>query len=113
MPPGVFDREGMTRLIERQNKKLSQASKRLPNALVVNFDELRSETTCSQIFEFCLPYPFDQEWWQGISRVNLQINMPAFMRYVVAYQPQIAGAAFQAKAATIAALRNGQRWHSH
>jgi hypothetical protein len=105
MPPGVFDRDGMTRLMTRLDLKLSQAAKGLPNALVVTFEELKTEEACSRVFEYCLPYPHDPAWWRAVSAVNLQINMPAFMRYVVAHKAQMAGAAHQAKTITIAGIK--------
>jgi hypothetical protein len=107
MPPGVFDREGMTRLMKRLDMKLAQAVKRIPNPLVVPFEELKTEEACARIFEHCLPYPHDHKWWEVLSGMNLQINMPHFMRYVVAHRPQMAGAALQAKAVTIAAMKAG------
>jgi hypothetical protein len=106
MPPGTFDRAGMTKLMLRQEQKLNQVQKRT-KALMIGFEELNSPSSCRELFEYCLPYEFDRAWWDSFSKVNLQINMPSFMRYVVAYRAQMAGAALQAKTVTIAALRGG------
>lgn len=107
MPAGVFDREGMMRLIVRQDKKLDQVARRL-NCVQVGFEHLNSERVCRELFEYCLPYDFDAAWWRAVSAANFQINMPAFMRYIIAHKPQIDAAAYQAKAVTIAALKGAR-----
>jgi len=110
--PGVFDRSGLTALMERQDYKISQILRRYPTTLAMSFDELKSETSCKTIFEYCLPYEHDHQWWHVLSGINLQINLPAFLRYTIAYRPQITGAALEAKGVTLFKMRGGQKWHS-
>ena len=112
MPEGVFDRNAMTSLMTRLDLKLSQVSKRLPNTLTLSFDSLKDEAACAQVFEYCLPYSHDHKRWRILSGINLQISIPVFMRYIIAHQPQIAGAAAQAKGVTLLKMKGGQKWHS-
>ena len=48
---------------------------RLPQTLVVNFDELRQPEAGREVYEYCLERPFDRQWWVEMSRRNLQIDM--------------------------------------
>lgn len=100
MPPGVFDREMMTRYLTREDFKLAQVARRR-EALVVGFDDLKNEETCAKIFEYCLPYPHDHEWWRLLNGINLQINMLQFMRYTVAHRPQLDAVSAAAKRAIL------------
>lgn len=108
MPPGVFNREGMARYLTREDAKLAQIAKRR-ETLVVSFDDLKNEETCARVFEYCLPYPHDHEWWRLLSGMNLQINMLQFMRYTVAHRPQLD---IVAAAAKHAILQDLLKWRS-
>lgn len=109
MSAGTFDCGSMTRLMRRQNAKLTQVAERT-KCVQIGFEQLSNETACRELFEYCLPYDFDREWWRNISSINLQISMPEFMRYIISHKPQIDGAAYQAKVATITALKERHKW---
>lgn len=52
-----------------------------PNALAVDYKDMGSEEVCKAIFEHCLPYPFDKEWWVSMSRQNVKIeDVEQFLR---------------------------------
>jgi hypothetical protein len=86
---GQFDRERLMRKMIHLNAKLDQIERRLPNVLSVKFDDLREEAVCAQIFEFCLPYKHDTEWWKLLNPINIQCSMIALLRYAGAYQDQL------------------------
>ena len=86
---GQFDRETLTQAMRKLDAKLSQAAKRLPNVLEVQFSELEWAGTCAEVFEHCLPYKFDREWWEYLAPVNVQCDFHAHMRYAQAYAPQL------------------------
>lgn len=84
-----LDRAQFTKHIQWLNRKLDQIECRVPNVLSVSFDELKKESVCKRVFEFCLPYPHDHRWWAKLAKLNLQIDMHHLMRYVAANQTQL------------------------
>lgn len=96
--PGVaFDRSHLERLVRQLDRKLDQIEGRTANVLSVPFDRLDDEATCARIFEHCLPYHHDHAHWQNLAAVNIQIDMPALMKYFAAYRPQLDKLALVAK----------------
>lgn len=100
-----FDRDEMTRSVKRLDRKLDQIEARVPGVMSVRFSDLENEATCASVFEHCLPYRHDAEWWATTAALNLQINMPALIRYAAAHRPQMAKLAKVAKHRTISAMR--------
>lgn len=94
---GAFDPIALDGLLKRLDAKLDQIRARRRGVLFVKFEDLQREDVCRDIFEHCLPYPFDREWWRTISQFNLQANVPAVMAYHIAFAPQIAKMALAAK----------------
>ena len=85
---GQFDRELLTKAMQRLEFKLNQASKRLNNVLDVNFSDLTKEATCRKIFEHCLPFEWDTAWWAALDKVRVNCAFHAQMRYAAAFGPQ-------------------------
>ena len=71
---GVFDRAKLTKLFNRSRKCLDKIA-RDPSVLVINYDDLEKEEICKHLFEFCLPYQFDREWWMYYHEKNIQMIM--------------------------------------
>jgi hypothetical protein len=84
-----FDADKLTKNMARYDAKLRQITRRLPNALSVEFGDLNDEKTVKDIFEFCLPYRFDCEWWKSLAKKDLQCSMRALMRYAAANRAPI------------------------
>lgn len=104
-----FDRGYMTWLMTRWDHKLDQIEKRVPNVLSVRFNGLAHEPICRRVWEHCLPYSFDQKWWETMHPLNIQVDMAATIRHVRAFQPQMLNLAKTAKALEIAAMRPPER----
>lgn len=85
---GLFNAEILHRTMVRLDHKLDQIEQRL-DVVSVQYDDLKSEETCKQIFEHCLPYRHDHDWWQTMDQMNLQINLLHLLEYFNAYQPQL------------------------
>jgi hypothetical protein len=103
--PGLsFDRAVLEQTITKLDRKLDQIEARCDNVLSVNFDDLNDEMVCAIAFEHCLPHAHDHEHWARLAPVNVQINMPALMRYAQAYQPALDKVAAIAKHQTLAAM---------
>ncbi len=76
----VFDRNKLRKILAKGERALHKIAKD-PNVLVVNYDDLNKEEICARIFEFCLPYKFDKEWWNYYKDINIQINMGLLIQY--------------------------------
>lgn len=92
-------------IIRRLDRKLDQIEKRVPLVLRVTFDELKTEAACRELFEYCLPYPFDVNWWRAIAPINLQSHMLHTFRHYDAHRPQLEKLAKIAKHKMLTALR--------
>ena len=87
---GGFDPIALDGLLKRLDAKLDQIAARWRGPIIeIQFEGLSSETACKAVFEHCLPYEFDAEWWRIISGFNLQCSMPSLMRHSKAFGPQI------------------------
>jgi hypothetical protein len=84
-----FDAPALTRAMRRLDAKLDQVQRRVRNVLTVSFEDLATEDACQRVFEHCLPYRHDHEWWSRASAANLQTDMRAMTRYVTANLPQL------------------------
>lgn len=100
----LFDEAKLIGILTKQDHKLDQIEHRLPGVLSLGFGELSSEDSCRTLFEHCLPYRHDHDWWQAMAPVNLQVNMMALMRHYAAYQPQMTKFALMAKHRTISGM---------
>jgi GNAT superfamily N-acetyltransferase len=87
--PGMFDADRLETLISRLDGKLRQIERRLPGVLSLTFDDLATEAGCAAMFEHCLPYRHDRDWWERCASVNLQTDLPATLRYYNAHAPQL------------------------
>lgn len=108
MPEGAgFDPIALDGLLKQTDAKLDQIAARWPSfKLNVNFHDLGNEAVCKEIFEWCLPYQFDADWWRAFSKVNLQVSMPFLMRHAKAFEPQMTRFAKIAKQRMIAEITN-------
>ena len=91
----AFNRTDLTREMHKLDRALNRIEGAVPNVLSVQFSDMADEDTCKALFEHCLPYDHDPEWWASLSEVNTQGNMRAILRYYTAHKPQILAAARQ------------------
>ena len=78
-----WDRPALTRLMVAGDRKLDQIEARLP-VMSVPFAELAREDVCAEIFEHCLPYAHDHDYWRRLDRTNVQIDVPALFAEMAA-----------------------------
>lgn len=100
----AFDPAILTATIKKLAAKLDQIERRWPGAISVTYDDLRHEETCKRVFEHCLPFRHDHAWWEAASALNLQADMPALIRYMLAYQPQLEKVAAMVRQKTLVTL---------
>jgi hypothetical protein len=65
---------------------LDKIEKHGKNVMSVKFEDLNKEDTAKMVFEHCLPYKFDKNWFDKFANLNLIINARAFFRYKMAYR---------------------------
>jgi GNAT superfamily N-acetyltransferase len=75
----------------------------------VEFANLAHEATCARLFEHCLPYPHDHDWWASWNGQRVSGNLAAQVRYCRAYMPQLQKLAGIAKQATLAQMHRCNR----
>lgn len=98
---GSFERDSLTALMKGLDAKLAQIERRLPAALTIRFEDLRSEQICAAIFEHCLPYKHDAQRWRALSKRNMQCSMPTLLRYMAAFAGPLEKLRSMAKQATL------------
>jgi GNAT superfamily N-acetyltransferase len=90
--------------LRKLEAKLTQISARVPGALTVAYADLAREDVCAKVFEHCLPYKHDPEWWRFVAPLNLQAKMHGFTRYFEAHKKQLAVASDVAKQKMLARI---------
>lgn len=90
--------------LRRRSAKLDQIEARVPGVMKLSYADLAREDVCAAVFQHCLPYAADHDWWASLSRQNLQVNPRALDRYVTAYRKRLTALEGAAKQASMAAL---------
>lgn len=88
-----FDRDRLISGMRRIDRALDRIEESIPDVLSVRFEALAEEDTCRRVFEHCLPYQHDHAWWETLAPLNVQADMRALMRYMLAHQGQTGTAA--------------------
>ena len=99
-----YDRSVLYENISRLDAKLEQIEHRAQHMISLRYDDLKRLPVCEQIFEYCLPYKFDEDWWIWLDSNNVQCSVTALNRYHTAYKPQLDKLAKTAKHAMIAEM---------
>lgn len=87
--------------VTKLDRKLDQIEGRYPNVRSIQYDSLRDEIVCAELFEYCLPYGHDSERWKVLDAENIQINLAAQIRYGKANLAALTKLAAQSKQATL------------
>lgn len=102
---GVAFDDTLAPLMRRLDHKLDQVEKRVPGVRSFAFADLKRETACADLFEHCLPYAHDSDWWRRIDALNLQVNLGHVARYMQAHRPQVDKLTKQAKQRMLSGLQ--------
>ncbi len=87
----TYDKEKLIGVMEYGNRMLDDVAKNLPNCLKLEFSDLDTKDGCAALFEHCLPFKFDQEWWDGQRAKNIQVDVAEYVRYYHENRPEIDG----------------------
>lgn len=88
-----FDAVRLTQQMRKLDRALVRIEDGAPRAISVNCRDLADEDGCAHIFEHCLPFEHDHDWWATMAPINARANMPALMLYIAAHRPQLDRAA--------------------
>jgi len=61
-------------IVARHQRHFNTAAKFAEHKLVVDFEDLKEEACCKEVFEFCLPYKHDHDHWKKLEGQNLQTD---------------------------------------
>jgi hypothetical protein len=75
-----IDEAMLRRVIAYENRCLEKISAR-PGVLTADFKDLVRPDVCAAIFEHCLPYRFDEEWWEFMEARNVQSDVVEMFAY--------------------------------
>lgn len=103
---GTYDVPGLHRIMSYGGRMLKQISAQ-PGVLSINFADLATEDGCAAIFEFCLPYRFDREWWIEMRDKNIQVDVKAFLLRYAAMRPDVERFKALCRAELLALRRSG------
>ena len=82
--PYEMDWAYIARELQRQDVALDEVADRWPQALSIAYADLAHEETCARLFQHCLPYRHDHEWWASLAQQNLQADVDGVVRDVAA-----------------------------
>jgi hypothetical protein len=85
-----YDEPRLRKVMAYGNRMLDEIAAQ-PGTLVLDFDQLATREGCKAVFEHCLPYPFDDEWWQAHKDRNIQCDVASVIRYYHENRPEIDG----------------------
>jgi hypothetical protein len=75
----TYDQHRLRRIMTYEGRCLEKISN-LPGVMSVEYADLEKGETCRDIFEFCLPYHFDYDWWEAMRQKNIQVDLNKFFR---------------------------------
>lgn len=78
----TWDEEKMHKILMRGDRELRKLAQS-PEVLAIEYAELATCEGCKKIFEFCLPYEFNDDWWELTKDQNIQIDMKKFFQYAL------------------------------
>jgi len=85
----TYDKERLSKVMAYGNRMLDEICQEMPGALVLDYADLGTEQGCRAIFEHCLPFQFDRDWWLKLKDRNLQVNVAEHIRYYHENRPEI------------------------
>ncbi len=75
-----IDEDKLRRVIAYEVRCMEKLSQQ-PGVLTVDFDDLDRRDVVRAVFEHCLPYRFDEDWWQHMRVRNIQSSVADLFRY--------------------------------
>lgn len=108
----TYDEVRLRKVMAYGDRMLDKIS-RLPGVLTVDFSDLVTENTCRKIFEHCLPYEFDRDWWVKHRDQNIQVDIAAVIMYYHANKDLIEGFKLACRRELYRLRRTGELTHGN
>lgn len=86
-----YDKDSLTRIMEYGNRMLDDVAENVPGCLKLEFANLSTREGCKALFEHCLPFEFDENWWAEMSGQNVQVDVAEYVKYYHLNRPEIDG----------------------
>ncbi len=87
----TYDPGKVQKIMEYGDRVLAEISDKVPNCLTLDFADLSTKDGCAALFEHCLPFQFDQGWWEEVAAENVQVDVSEYVRYYHENRPEIDG----------------------
>jgi hypothetical protein len=107
-----IDEDKLRRIVDYEIRCMERLSKE-PGVLTVDFAELSSRDACQAVFEHCLPYRFDDDWWLFLKDKNIQSDVRHLFSYYSENKEQIEAFKRNAKKTMIGLVRSGAIRREH
>ena len=75
-----YDPGKMGSIFDRGHRVLRKISA-LPDVLTLSYADLDTEAGCRAVFEHCLPYAWDRDWWLRMRDRRVEADVPAIVDY--------------------------------
>jgi hypothetical protein len=85
-----YDLDRLRNVMEYGDRMLREIAGQ-PGVLSLDFDDLDTMQGCKRLFEFCLPYEFDQGWWEYMVMQNIQVDVLSVIQHYHQNKPEIEG----------------------
>lgn len=85
-----YDIPRLRKVMEYGDRMLAEIAAQ-PGTLSLDFADLDTWDGCKRLFEFCLPYEFDEGWWEYIRPMNIQVDVLSVIRLYHENRPEIEG----------------------
>jgi hypothetical protein len=76
----TYDEARLRPLMVREARDLDRIAAQ-PGVLSLAYADLEQEAACAALFEHCLPYRFDRDWWQDLRHRNIQADIAGKLIY--------------------------------
>ena len=60
-----------------------------PGVLALDYADLGTKEGCAALFEHCLPYRFDDAWWERRRLENVQADVKGVLQYYFAHRAEV------------------------
>lgn len=85
-----WDLPRLRKVMERGRRALEKIAHD-PKVLVIDYAALEQEETCKRLFEFCLPYQFDRNWWAAMDQRVITLDFQMLIKYRRSHMKRIDG----------------------
>ena len=106
LPGLTWNEAGIRKQVMYLNGKLDQIEKRVWSARSFRYESLVRDDVCEEIWRLTRGDSWDRGRWRRFNQTNVQVSVPAMVRYVMAFKAKLAKAEAEAKTFSISLLKD-------